>query len=66
MTFASFGRTRGLALRLKGAIGLTIMQLTLGWRMIPFPRERLYAVEPVELEIRTPSAENVVAKVSLT
>ena len=65
LTLASLGKTRGLALRLIGDIGLTIIQFTFGWRIIPCPRLRLYAVDPVEVDIKTPSEAKVVANVSL-
>ena len=43
--------------RVWGHIGIIIIPFTSGWRMGP-PAEREWAVEPVEVEIIKPSAEN--------
>ena len=54
LILADFGKIMGLNESEWGQIGVKAITSVLGWIMLP-PHERLYAVEPVGVDISKPS-----------
>ena len=62
---ALIGKITGLNDKECGQIGVTQITYALGWTMEP-PQLKLYAVDPVGVEMRTPSPYTVVRCTSFT